>query len=140
MLFFKRKPATRRPLWAQARQSVPAGQGYVPEEEGRDLEAVNPDIWTITWRGTVRVTSSKLFPILVVDDFPLVAATIAGLLKAEGFQNVEVAHGGSKALEKLERRDYRLVISDLKMPGVTGSISSTPFEQTGTVGNPVLSL
>jgi two-component system chemotaxis response regulator CheY len=59
-------------------------------------------------------------PILVVDDFPLVAATIAGLLRAEGFRHVDVAHGGSAALEKLEGRPYRLVVSDLKMPGVGG--------------------
>lgn len=62
----------------------------------------------------------KAVPILVVDDFPLVAATIAGLLRAEGFKDVDVAHGGSAALEKLKRKDYRLVISDMKMPGVSG--------------------
>src|SRR5215216_3835324 len=69
----------------------------------------------------VRMTSPLTAkPVLVVDDFPLVAATIAGLLKAEGFRQVDVAHGGFAALEKLERRAYGLVISDLKMPRVNG--------------------
>ena len=59
-------------------------------------------------------------PILVVDDFPLVAATIAGLLKSEGFHRIDVAHGGAGALEQMQEKAYGLVISDLKMPGVDG--------------------
>lgn len=59
-------------------------------------------------------------PILVVDDYPLVAATIKGLLRSEGFEAIDVAYGGPDALEKLAGRKYRLVISDMKMPGMTG--------------------
>lgn len=70
------------------------------------------------------MTSPKTFvatlPILVVDDYPLVAATIAALLRAEGFQAVDVAHGGPSALEKLGQKEYRVVISDLNMPRMNG--------------------
>src|SRR5215212_7296474 len=59
-------------------------------------------------------------PILVVDDYPLVAATIAGLLRAEGFRAVDVAHGGANALTKMVGKSYLLVVSDLKMPGING--------------------
>jgi CheY-like chemotaxis protein len=59
-------------------------------------------------------------PILVVDDYPLVAATIAALLRAEGFQAVDVAHDGPNALEKLGQKQYRVVISDLSMPRMNG--------------------
>ena len=59
-------------------------------------------------------------PILVVDDFPLVAATIAGLLRAEGFHSIDLAYGGAGALEQMQEKAYGLVISDLKMPGVDG--------------------
>ena len=61
-----------------------------------------------------------MMPILVVDDFPLVAATIAALLRAEGFRSIDVAYGGASALEQMQEKAYRLVISDLKMPGVNG--------------------
>jgi two-component system chemotaxis response regulator CheY len=66
------------------------------------------------------MTFDPTLPILVVDDYPLVAATIAGLLKAEGFRAVDVAHGGANALAKLAGKSYRLIISDLKMPGMSG--------------------
>ena len=63
---------------------------------------------------------SPVMPILVVDDFPLLGATIAALLKMEGFEDVDVAHGGPQALKKIQARTYDLVISDLRMPGVDG--------------------
>ena len=56
----------------------------------------------------------------MVDDYPLVAATIKELLRTEGFQEVEVAYGGAQALAKLAQRKYSLVISDMKMPGMNG--------------------
>ena len=59
-------------------------------------------------------------PILVVDDFPLVAAMIAALLRGAGLGDVEIAHSGREASEKLGRRPYDLVISDLKMPEMSG--------------------
>jgi two-component system chemotaxis response regulator CheY len=66
------------------------------------------------------MTFDPTLPILVVDDYPLVAATIAGLLRAEGFRTVDVAHGGVNALTKMAGKCYRLVVSDLKMPGMNG--------------------
>lgn len=63
---------------------------------------------------------SPVMPILVVDDFALVGATIAALLRMEGFEDVEVARGGQQALEKMQAKTYDLVISDLKMPGMDG--------------------
>jgi CheY-like chemotaxis protein len=58
--------------------------------------------------------------ILVVDDYPLVGATIRALLRSEGFRNVDVAHRGSQALEKMAQRDYAVVVCDLHMPGMSG--------------------
>jgi len=66
------------------------------------------------------MTFNPTLPILVVDDYTLVAATIAGLLRAEGFRAVDVAHGGVNALTKMAAKNYRLVVSDLKMPGMNG--------------------
>jgi CheY-like chemotaxis protein len=57
--------------------------------------------------------------ILVVDDEPDVAATLAEALRHEG-HDAHVATDGSGALEMLARQSYDLVVSDTKMPGMDG--------------------
>ena len=57
--------------------------------------------------------------ILVVDDEPDIAATLAEALQADGHQ-VAVAAQGVMALEMLAQRSYDLVLSDSKMPGLDG--------------------
>ena len=59
-------------------------------------------------------------PILVVDDYKTMVRIIRNLLKQLGFNNVEEAHDGSSALEKLRDRVYGLVISDWNMEPMTG--------------------
>jgi PAS domain S-box-containing protein len=57
--------------------------------------------------------------ILVVDDEPEVAETIAEILEIAG-HDVEIAHGGLAGLEALRQRDFDLIISDLRMPDLDG--------------------
>ncbi len=57
--------------------------------------------------------------ILVVDDEPEVAATLAEILSLEGHQ-VETAATGALALDKLRVRGYDLILTDIKMPEVDG--------------------
>jgi len=57
--------------------------------------------------------------VLVVDDEPELAQTLAGLLKGEGF-DVSIAVGGAAAIEQLRDGEFDLVLSDLRMPGVDG--------------------
>lgn len=64
--------------------------------------------------------ASPVIRILVVDDFPLVGATIAALLRTEGFEHVDVARGGRQAIEKMQASAYDLVVSDFKMPDIDG--------------------
>ena len=56
---------------------------------------------------------------LVVDDEPDIADTIRELLEREGF-DVVVASEGSAALRALDRHEFDVVLSDLRMPGVSG--------------------
>jgi PAS domain S-box-containing protein len=56
---------------------------------------------------------------LVVDDEPDIADTIRELLEREGF-DVIVASEGSAALRALDRHEFDVVLSDLRMPGVSG--------------------
>ncbi|OLC14356.1 MAG: hypothetical protein AUH29_10355 [Candidatus Rokubacteria bacterium 13_1_40CM_69_27] len=57
--------------------------------------------------------------ILVVDDEPDLAATLAEALQRDGHQ-VDVAAHGLMALEMLARRSYDLVLSDTQMPNLDG--------------------
>ncbi len=57
--------------------------------------------------------------ILVVDDEPTVAEVVAEALALDGHL-VETAHDGEIALEKVRRIRFDVIITDLKMPGMTG--------------------
>lgn len=58
-------------------------------------------------------------PILVVDDDADSRFALSSLLSLNGY-DVEVAESGGQALEKLEKRDFALVIMDYVMPHMTG--------------------
>jgi CheY-like chemotaxis protein len=57
--------------------------------------------------------------VLVVDDNPYVRAVLADQLTALGY-TVDCAADGIQGLERLERGDFALVITDLAMPGMSG--------------------
>ena len=57
--------------------------------------------------------------ILVVDDEPKICHLIEELLKLEGYQ-VDVSFSGIEALQMLKTRNYQMLLTDLKMPGIDG--------------------
>jgi len=57
--------------------------------------------------------------ILVVDDEPGITKLLTAILSAKGHR-VETASNGALALTKLEEGDYDLILSDLKMPELSG--------------------
>src|SRR6266568_3959816 len=57
--------------------------------------------------------------ILVIDDEQGILETLRILLKNEGF-DVTIAQGGKAGLEQLKNSAPDIVLTDLKMPGVTG--------------------
>jgi two-component system NtrC family response regulator len=59
------------------------------------------------------------FRILVVDDEPVQREMIAGFLARAAF-DVQAAGGGADALELIKRERVDLVITDFKMPGISG--------------------
>ena len=58
--------------------------------------------------------------VLIVDDYATMLRIIKNLLKQLGFDNVDEATDGSKALQMLRMKDYGLVISDWNMEPMTG--------------------
>jgi len=59
-------------------------------------------------------------PVLVVDDYATMIRIIRNLLKQIGFTNVDDASDGKQALERIEKKQYGLIISDWNMEPMTG--------------------
>ena len=57
--------------------------------------------------------------ILVIDDEELVAESLKKLLKNEGY-NAKTAKSGVEALEHVQREDFNLIVSDIRMPDMNG--------------------
>lgn len=57
--------------------------------------------------------------ILVVDDEPAMRLLLSSVLKEEG-HDVAAAASGEEALQLIAKRHYHLVLTDLKMPGISG--------------------
>jgi two-component system, NtrC family, response regulator AtoC len=57
--------------------------------------------------------------ILVVDDEPAMRLLLASVLKDAGYE-VTAAATGEEALQLIAQRHFRLVVTDLKMPGISG--------------------
>lgn len=98
------------------RGESPPGQGAVFRVE---LPLARPPAAAPDTRATASLPSTRGKAILVVDDEPEVAATLAEILADDGHE-VETAPNGDVALRKLEERAYDLVLSDIRMPGLDG--------------------
>ncbi len=66
---------------------------------------------------TIPITSQHR--ILVVDDEKNIQTMLEILLTKEGY-NVDTASGGREALDKIDKTFYSLIISDIKMPDISG--------------------
>ncbi len=58
--------------------------------------------------------------ILLIDDDQFVTTLYKAKLQSEGFE-VNAAHSGNEALEKLEQSRPDVIVLDLNMPGITGA-------------------
>ena len=58
--------------------------------------------------------------ILVVDDDPLICHQLERLYTLSGY-TVEVASSGEKAIERLAAGNIDLVVSDMRLPGISGA-------------------
>lgn len=58
-------------------------------------------------------------PILVIDDDPAILDAVSDILTFEGY-TVERATNGAEGLQRLEQLEPRLVLLDMRMPGLDG--------------------
>ncbi|MEN6465973.1 MAG: sigma-54 dependent transcriptional regulator [Syntrophaceae bacterium] len=75
--------------------------------------------------------------ILVVDDDPGMHAALREFLKSRGYDE-DGAFSAEEALEKLARNDYRLVLLDVKLPGMSGLDAIPQINRTGFRGAIIL--
>ncbi|HEY6219344.1 MAG TPA: response regulator, partial [Gemmatimonadaceae bacterium] len=57
--------------------------------------------------------------VLIIDDESGITESLTILLRGEGFNPV-VAHGGKRGLELMDEASPDIVLTDLRMPGLTG--------------------
>lgn len=62
----------------------------------------------------------KNMPILIVDDYKTMLRIVRNLLSQLGFNNVDEALNGQEALQKMEEKEYKLILSDWNMEPVDG--------------------
>ena len=57
--------------------------------------------------------------ILVIDDEKLVVESLKKLLKREGY-DANIAKNGTEAMEQIQKNDFDLIVSDIRMPDING--------------------
>ena len=62
----------------------------------------------------------KAMNVLVVDDYKTMIRIVRGLLQQLGFTNIDEAADGQMALERIQHKDYGLILSDWNMAPMTG--------------------
>lgn len=77
------------------------------------------DIDNLIKNGKSAEVAEKNVSLLVIDDDPLLRRCLTLLLQKQGF-DVTVAGSGAEALELYGKKDYDLVITDVRMPGMNG--------------------
>ena len=63
--------------------------------------------------------NNQIEPILVADDDAVIRKGLHRVLTAEGYE-VETVSNGRAALDRLEQKRFKLLVTDLKMPGMSG--------------------
>lgn len=116
--------ALMRSYAAQGRRDVALRQYRICSEALRRALDVAPDARTDALLEEIRIAEVPAArpgrrSILVVDDEPVTRAMLQGLLAEAGYDAV-VADDGADALFLLGRRQFDLVVSDLRMPLLDG--------------------
>ncbi len=62
----------------------------------------------------------KEMAVLAIDDYSKMRQVVRLLLKDLGFYNIDEAASADEAMDKLQEKNYGLIISDWNMPGMTG--------------------
>jgi CheY-like chemotaxis protein len=67
------------------------------------------------------VSTAAGYRVLVVDDTIINLKVLGRILTGLGVDKVETVDSGSSALEALKKDDYNMVLTDIQMPGMSGT-------------------
>jgi PAS domain S-box-containing protein len=109
-------------IWAESQ--LGKGAAFVVEipivNDRKKLDVTEPVV-----RETRKVDKAR---ILVVDDETVIRQFVSQILTEEGHE-VEAVDSAEGALEEVNNRDYRAIILDIKMPGMSGIELYQQFQQ-----------
>jgi DNA-binding response OmpR family regulator len=81
----------------------------------------------------------KKLRILIIDDEKAIARMLEKALSRAGFQ-VEIASDGTQGVEKYDGAHFDVVITDVKMPGLSGKQVTEHIRRSGKPRTPVLAI
>jgi len=113
-------------IWAESEQDV-GTTVYVALPLMHDHEALDGE--TVADGGAEEAGARMSSRVLVVDDEEPVANLLARLLRELGHQPT-VVNGGAEALALIAREQFDLILSDVKMPGMSGFELHQTIKQT----------
>jgi two-component system chemotaxis response regulator CheY len=119
---------TRRPCHVKWRKETQIGVEFQSETAGTN------DTQKCSFTGWGKDMNTSL-PVLVVDDSLTMTGIISNLLGKIGFADVDIAHDGPSALERLRQKRYGLVLSDWEMEPMSGEQLLKEMRQDKTIGN-----
>jgi len=76
--------------------------------------------------------------ILIIDDEPQILKLLSKVFSRRSFK-IDTAKSGEEGIEKIESNDYSLILTDIKMPGISGEqvcnyLRNTKQKQTPIIG------
>lgn len=78
-------------------------------------------------------------PVLVVDDSQTIRNIVVKHLNGLGYTDIDVAEDGQLALERLQQKQYALLISDWEMPNMGGEqLVKTVRQTAGGLKMPII--
>ncbi len=77
--------------------------------------------------------------VLIIDDEPAILELISESLTRKGY-TVDVAENGEKGIEKISSNEYGLILTDMKMPGMSGKDVLKHSRTHKTNGIPVVGM
>jgi CheY-like chemotaxis protein len=84
-----------------------------------ESERPSPAFWPAENENDCREKSKRPMQVIVVDDEPAIADTLADILEGQGCRAIAVS-GGAAAVELAQKLHPQIVISDVSMPGMNG--------------------
>lgn len=80
----------------------------------------NGDISTFQLNEVEPVSNTKEFSILLVEDVSYNLEMVVKMLDTMGYKNIDVSRDGEDAIDKLSKKEYDILLLDLKIPKKSG--------------------